>query len=289
MQQKTYKEITPVLYGENLLKVLQYRITNENHVCFAAHYHDRMELLRIHRGTMHLDIDEHLFTAQAGELILINPNQSHAGIATSTDLIYDVIMFDLANLNNNSFAYRKYIEPILEGSLQFATTITQQAVLAATDSLLSAYTDEQAIHPLNTIGMIYSLIGTLYQHIDNITHTVEPRTGLRAITAYISEHFAEPLSTSSLSTVFGYNEAYFSRMFKQNTGETVTQYITALRLHHARKLLKETDDSIGSIAAKCGFADAFYFSNCFKKAIGQTPRAYRAQCRDTASTNEDRS
>ncbi len=289
MQQKTYKEITPVLYGENLLKVLQYRITEKEYVCFAAHYHERMELLRIHRGTMQLAIGETTFAAQAGELILINPNQSHAGVAVTTDLIYDVIMFDLANLNNNSFAYRKYIEPILEENIQFATSTTHPAVLAAADSLLSAYTNEQAIHPLNTIGMIYSLIGTFYQHIDNAAHSAEPRTGLRAITAYISEHFAEPLSTRTLSATFGYNEAYFSRMFKQSTGESVTQYITALRLNHARKLLKETADSISTIAQKCGFADAFYFSNCFKRTIGQTPREYRNQARERKAEKQGRS
>ncbi len=279
MKTKTFKEITPVFYGENLAKVLHFKKNNQRELCFAAHYHERMELLRIRQGSMQLEIDGHALTANAGDLVIITPNQSHAGICCAPALLYDVIMFDLANLNNNSFAYHRYIEPILQQKIRFTIQSSHPAVLSAVDDLIAAYTARESIHPLHTVGMIYSLLGAFYQHGNPFACTPEARTGFNAITAYIDEHFSEPLSTNTLSTVFGYNETYFSRMFKKTTGETVMQYITTLRLQRAQQLLHNTDDSIRSIALKCGFNDTFYFSTRFKQHTGQSPRDFRSQCR----------
>ncbi len=279
MNAKSYKEITPIFYGENLIKVINYHKFETGEICFAAHYHERMELLRIHRGQMRLVVDGEAFTAEPNELVIIGPNQSHAGVSGIAGLDYDVIMFDLANLNNNSFAYRKYIEPILQQKIGFAAKTTHAAILAAADSLVSACAAQQKAHPLHTIGMVYSLLGAFYQHASPTARTAETRTGLNAITAYINEHFTEPLSTRSLSETFGYNETYFSRMFKKNTGETVMQYIAALRLQRAQQLLRDTDDSVRTVALKCGYTDVFYFSDRFKRRVGKAPRDYRADCR----------
>ncbi len=279
MQTKTFRELTPVLYGENLTKVLHFNNKKINDICFAAHYHERMELLRIHKGSMHLNINDHTFTAGAGSLVIVGPNQSHAGIAAQPNLEYDVIMFDLDNLNNNSFAYRKYIEPILRQEIQFDPCSSHETIITAVDDLVTAYTAREDIHPLHTVGMIYSLLGGLYQHCSPVIRTVEPHTGFNTITDYINEHFTEPLSTHSLSAIFGYNETYFSRMFKKTTGETVTNYITTLRLQRAQQLLHDTNDSIRAVALKCGYPDVFYFSTRFKQYTGHSPRNFRTQCR----------
>ncbi len=275
MQQKTFRELTPVLYGENLAKVLQFGKKEPGDVCFAAHYHERMELLHILHGNMQVTVDGNTFEAAPGDLVIICPNQPHSGIATQPGLLYDVIMFDLANLNNNSFAYRKYIEPILRQEIIFDTRTSHEDILSATDNLVMSYSAREEIHPLHTTGMIYSLLGTFYQHLNWSTHSTDPRTNVNAITAYIKEHFSEPLSTRSLSMIFGYNETYFSRMFKKATGHTVTQYITDHRLRHAQKLLTNSTDSIRAVAIKCGYTDVFYFSTRFKQYTGQSPREYR--------------
>ena len=80
-----------------------------------------------------------------------------------------------------------------------------------------------------------------------------------------------------VSEKFGYNETYFCRRFKEITGLTFTGYLLALRMERAQKLLMETQEEIGTIAWKCGYADVSYFSHCFKKQFGVSPMGFRKE------------
>ncbi len=74
----------------------------------------------------------------------------------------------------------------------------------------------------------------------------------------------------------GFDKDYFRRCFKKETGKTPTQYLTDLRIAHAKQLLSDVKSfSIRSIAHSCGFSDSLYFSTCFKKHVGFSPLAYR--------------
>lgn len=74
----------------------------------------------------------------------------------------------------------------------------------------------------------------------------------------------------------GYSSDYFRRCFKEVTGQTPLEYLTALRVSRAKRLLCATPpQSVESIAAGCGFSDEFYFSRVFSKKTGRSPRVYR--------------
>lgn len=73
--------------------------------------------------------------------------------------------------------------------------------------------------------------------------------------------------------------AYLSRSFKRITGETLTQYMTKLRVENAKALLESTDLSIGQIGEEVGYRDAFYFSKQFKRHYSIAPSEYRIQHR----------
>lgn len=275
MERRIFKEMTPVLYGENMIRVLQIRNQKRGEFCFKGHYHERMELLRIHSGILSMDIDGVQLEARPGDLIIVNPNQSHTGVVASDNLVYNVIMFDLANLNNSSFAFHKYLEPIIRQQITFSAKTTHPEIIRIADSLVRTHTEKQVSHPLHVLGTVYSLLGAFYQYCEITERPPDKHARLNEITAYIEEHFSEPLTNRSLSALFGYNEAYFSRMFKNNFNVSLSQHIQSLRLEHAQKLLQETDESIAAIAIQCGFSDVFYFSNRFKHFTGKTPREFR--------------
>ena len=69
--------------------------------------------------------------------------------------------------------------------------------------------------------------------------------------------------------------AYFSTMFKKETGQSYVNYVTEVRLKRAVELLNETDDKTYVIARKVGYQEQNYFSYVFKKRFGVSPSKYR--------------
>ncbi len=93
---------------------------------------------------------------------------------------------------------------------------------------------------------------------------------------YIREHYSNPeLSVEMLCRHLHMSAAYFSTMFKKETGQTYINYLTEVRLKKAVELLNETDEKTYVIARKVGYQEQNYFSYVFKKRYGVSPTKYR--------------
>lgn len=94
---------------------------------------------------------------------------------------------------------------------------------------------------------------------------------------YVNEHYMEDISPQMLAEHFHINTSYLSQLFKKESGITFTEYLTALRIKHACRLLGTTDEKIAVIAEKVGFHDYFYFTRVFKKVMNMSPGEYRGE------------
>lgn len=98
---------------------------------------------------------------------------------------------------------------------------------------------------------------------------------IRQACQFVEEHFNAPISLESVAREVNLNPVYFSNLFKKETGQNFTEYVTEHRMKLARELLKDSDKNISEIAYYLGFADARYFSKSFKKTVGIKPTDYR--------------
>lgn len=93
---------------------------------------------------------------------------------------------------------------------------------------------------------------------------------------YIDEHFHDSqLSLQSVAKLVNVSPSYFSHMFSQETGQTLIEYITMIRMEQAKRLLKSTNDKTYEIAQIVGYSDSHYFCNLFKKVTGMTTREFK--------------
>lgn len=92
---------------------------------------------------------------------------------------------------------------------------------------------------------------------------------------YIQTHLQANLTVEKLAERAHQNPDYFSRIFKENTGERPLTYIQLKRIERAQFLMITSDLTFNEIAAETGFESLAYFSRMFKKLTGQTPSIYR--------------
>lgn len=91
----------------------------------------------------------------------------------------------------------------------------------------------------------------------------------------LCERIGENLSVSQVADCLGISEYYLMHAFKKQTGLTVGEYKSVLRLSMAKLLLMQGEKSMTEIAALCGFESPQYFSRVFKEAEGVAPSQYR--------------
>lgn len=98
---------------------------------------------------------------------------------------------------------------------------------------------------------------------------------VRLLTDFIDNHLQRDLSLAELAGLAGLSTFHFARALKQSTGRTPHQFVLARRLERARRLLVDTQESVASIAALCGFADQAHLTRTFRKHFGTVPTALR--------------
>ena len=132
-----YKELTPVIYGENAIKYLYTEQKKaEGEICFLLHWHDRMELTYVTEGTLRFVTEGEEFLVSAGELAVAGPGQMHGGFAVSEKVCYHTVMFDVERFYNGTAASEKYLRSLGNGELTFVEKIAGKEVSGLLERLV---------------------------------------------------------------------------------------------------------------------------------------------------------
>lgn len=100
-------------------------------------------------------------------------------------------------------------------------------------------------------------------------------TRIQAIIRFIQEHYRENISAADLSERFGLSANYISNLLKNSLGIRYNDYVTQLRLNHAKELLVSTHQSVKEITTACGYYSQSHFTKLFLEREGCTPSEFR--------------
>lgn len=143
------------------------------------------------------------------------------------------------------------------------------------DTQLSPYLKklENAADPSECSRIFFSCIQGL---LNAKTKTsMEAHTYICQAISYIQQHYREELSVPQIADVVSLNPVYLSRLFKLDTGKTLSEYLNCYRTECSLALLTDTADTIQSISQKVGYSDVRSYIRFFKKYYDVTPSEYR--------------
>ncbi|PEQ93891.1 hypothetical protein CN481_09590 [Bacillus sp. AFS006103] len=96
---------------------------------------------------------------------------------------------------------------------------------------------------------------------------------------WITDNLGESITIDKIAKAIHMNPTYFCEYFKNQTGETILDYVTKVRLEKAKELLIATDLKIYDISQHVGYSDTKYFSKLFKKYFGEVPSKFKEKAK----------
>jgi AraC-like DNA-binding protein/mannose-6-phosphate isomerase-like protein (cupin superfamily) len=111
----------------------------------------------------------------------------------------------------------------------------------------------------------------------------EQSPAIAKVIAWLREHLQEDLSVTELANVAGLSPSYFRRCFHREIGSSPRDYVTQLRIEHAKRMLEATNRSITEIAMELGYNTSAYFTAVFHRETGTTPSDYRRQIKSAGA------
>jgi len=233
---------------------------------FSMHWHEHLEIHYIIEGTSIIRVENEIIRANAGEIIIINNNELHAGMGGNCKFLCLIIPPHFAH--NNNIILNRVVKDV-EISKLF-------------EYILNEYVNSDQANDIAITGYSALILAKLYRKYTFKTLTMENYKAysqrtllLNEISKYIHENFSENITLSDISEKFHINQFHFCHIFKEFTGKTFKEYLNEVKVDNAEKLLLTTDVPISEVGFLCGFEDSNYFSRKFKQIKGKTPREMR--------------
>ena len=263
------KELDIVKYTAAAVKVLQFKCESD-FTCFALHWHDRLEIIKVKKGSMKIELGGKTLMLNTNQMVIFPPRMAHKGYTENENVEYDVLMFDVRSFYNEAPICTLTLPLILEGRVKFQNIISDIETINICDKICYNKNPDS----LEIISLVYKLLFVLFdKHLSEIGPKTHDKSS--AMINYIEKNYTQDLNTTVLSKNFGYSSEHFCRKFKEATGITPMTYLKIYRLEQSVKMLKLNELSISEIAAQCGFNDANYFTRCFKAHYGVSPKKFK--------------
>ena len=109
---------------------------------------------------------------------------------------------------------------------------------------------------------------------------------LARITSYMREHYQEELKLTDVANMFGYSDAYLSRMFQKYANVNFKTYLQDIRMTYAYRELLNSDKTISQIAMDNGFSSSRAFTREFQKRYGILPSEVEEKIKIKYKTGE---
>ena len=254
---------------------------------YSGESHDFWEMVYVDKGNVEIQRDEERIILKQGEIVFHKPDEFHAIKAVDSSPNFFVVSFVC---DSPSMVYLEKYHTTLDRTLKgFISSVIKESedtyIIPKNDTelkklekkenariggeqLIKTYLEQLLIFLIRSITD-KGTVGVFPTKESMESHIVVD------IKEFITSRLEESVRICDICREFGYSKSYISKIFREQTGETLSSYAIKKRVECARMLIREDDLNFAQISAKLNFDNPQYFSRVFKRVTGMTPSEFK--------------
>lgn len=245
------------------------------------HAHDFLELYYFLDGSVTYNIEDQVYDLCPGDLLIIPAGKMHRPVIANEHAAYERMVLwitpqYLQSIDSPAGDLQKNLQKV--GEHGYCVPFRGDETVFVTALLKKLlYMQKNDTDPKFCAGAVELYLWTIFRSygVIDTTHRNETQV-IPQVIRYITEHFSEPLTLEDIAAEFFVSKSYLNRHFKAYTNSTVYAYIMALRLTHARRMLREGIPAVEA-GRECGFSDYSTFYKAFKTQTGLSPQQFKSR------------
>lgn len=252
------------------------------------HLHDWHEMICVHQGRGKIFIDHMSLDMEPGDLIMIPGNTIHRifpdpdNLLTSTAFYISPALFQ--GMGNEAVSTLLLFERHRQSKI-YKRQFSRQELDDVGQIIDHIYTEMNSRKPMRSYSTLLHL-QLLLIYLTRLSFVTDQAPAIMSGPEWLTQSLSiiehrlrDKVSLAHLAKQASVSQAHFSRVFKQFTGMTPTDYICARRIILSKEQLMHSDHTMAVIAESCGFDSLPHFYRMFKKHTGMTPANYRKSVR----------
>lgn len=221
-------------------------------------------------GSGKVSFDGREYDVGENSAIFINCNNPH-DYATNGDH-WDFFWAQFSGYSANTYFQ------LIKSTSETACAIADSLEMKAYFTKLLEYTGKKDLtYSVKTTSILIQILTSIFNNSFSINNkeNLEADSGISKVIEYIENNYMKEISLDDLCVISHFSKYHFSRTFKHCTGSSPYEYLSNVRMNHAKVMLTTTDYSIDKIARLVGLADDKALIRKFKALTGLTPNIYR--------------
>lgn len=281
------------IMAENIMpKELEvYALKYIRYIVEKMHTHNFFEVNYVMSGKCKMIFENETRELTTGQLCIIAPHSRHDVTVDDDSIVvslmlrkntFETTFFKLLAQEDLLAAFFRnilYSKKETANYMLFSTDNSEEIKSALKNIFMECHISDSYSNTcvISRIHLFFSLL--LRRYSDTIQfydhqQNIGSHANFTQVLQYIQNHY-QTVTLDELSSAFHYNSSYLSRLIKKNTGQTLLDILTNLKMSRASDLLLHTTLKIEEISALSGYQSMDHFSRLFKKVHGVSPQKYR--------------
>lgn len=250
---------------------------------YELHFHSAVEVILPLQGEVLVHAAEDTYHVRAGEVIIIPAGCTH-GLHMGEDSERELLLYEM----NGVFTLKEFsaLRQMMSKPVHLVEDHPcRERVRSIFFEIIEMHRSGALLRNMRNYALlleIYSIVGEDYltngataAEMNALNRQLSGEDAFNRALDHLNKNYMDDMTLDNLAAYAGFSRYTLSRMFRQHTGATFTQYLSRRRVEMAMELLSGTRMPVTQVALQCGFNSIATFNRVFREIKGCTPTQYR--------------